>query len=299
MKIGIVIPTHNGAKHLPHCLPNLILSPLKPRVLVIDSSSSDQTVAIAQDLGAETTVILQREFNHGLTRERGRQHLQTDIVVMITQDAYPTSIHMLEELVAPIMKGVASISYARQLPHVGAGFFETFPRDFNYPSTGHLRSLKDIDHYGIYTFFCSNSCAAYLNSALDEVGGFPETLFGEDTVVTAKLLHRHHKIAYVAKAEVRHSHHYSLKQEFSRHFDIGLARHGYQELIAIGGKDTKRGRAYLKTLIKKLAQHNPHWIPYALLQTTAKLLGYKVGRACVNAPLWLKRLLSSQHYYWK
>ncbi|MBA3721816.1 MAG: glycosyltransferase [Parachlamydiaceae bacterium] len=296
--IGVIIPTYQGAKHLSHCLPYIMQSSLKPRVLIIDSSSNDNTIEIAKQWGAETIVIPQNEFNHGLTREIGRQHLKTDIVVMMTQDAYATSPQMLEHLVRPLIEKRGSVSYARQLPHLGAGFFESFPRYFNYPEKSHIRGIDNLSEYGVYTFFCSNSCAAYLNSALDEVGGFPSVLFGEDTAVVAKLLNRHHKIAYVANAEVRHSHHYSLLQEFKRHFDIGLARQEYGHLISAGGKDSKRGTAYAKEMFKQLVKKHPEKIPYSILQLTLKWLGYKIGQASTNAPVWFKRKLSSQSFYW-
>jgi rhamnosyltransferase len=296
--IGIVIPTFRAAQHLPHCLPPLLQSPLKPRILIIDSSSPDQTVDIAQKMGAETLVIPQVEFNHGTTREKGRQYLHTSIVVMMTQDAYLVSSDMLEELVKPIFQKKASIAYARQIPHRDAGFFGSFARSFNYPPKSHIRSISDIATYGVYTFFCSDSCAAYCNSALNDVGGFPHVLFGEDTVVTAKLLHKQHHIAYVAEAQVYHSHDYTLKQEFCRHFDIGLARSAYQELISLGGSDHQRGKDYTQALLKTLWQTSPSLIPYALLQTATKYFGYNLGQASLNAPLWLKKMLSSQKYYW-
>lgn len=297
--IGVVIPTLQAVKHLSYCLLPIIQSPLQPNVLVIDSSSTDGTVDLAKDLGAEVIVIPKKEFNHGTTRELGRKHLNTDIVVMVTQDAYPTSIHTLEELVRPILNQEASIAYGKQLPHEGADFFEAFPRSFNYPSTSQIRSIRDISIYGVYTFFCSNSWAAYLNSALDEIGGFPSVLFGEDTVVVAKLLQRNHKIAYVASAQVKHSHRYLLKQEFRRHFDIGLARHTNQDLLAIGGKDTQRGKDYAKTMFEQLRKHHAKLIPYAILQTAVKLLGYQLGKASVNAPIWFKKAFSSQEFYWR
>lgn len=297
--IGIVIPTFQAAKHLPFCLPPLINSPLKPRILIIDSSSTDETISLAKKMGAETLVIPQSEFNHGLTREKGRLHLDTDIIVMITQDAYATSSDTLEKLITPIVQQKASVAYARQVPHIGAGFLEAFPRFFNYPAISHIRGLKDISQYGVYTFFCSNSCAAYRNQALSEIGGFPSTLFGEDTIVVAKLLQHGHQIAYVASAEVRHSHHYSLKQEFARHFDIGLMRSMYQPWLSIAGKDTQRGKAYARALLQELGKNNPSLIPYALAQLVSKFLGYRIGQASLNAPLWLKKLLSSQKLYWQ
>jgi rhamnosyltransferase len=299
LSIGVVIPTFQAAKHLPNCLPPLIHSSLKPRILIIDSSSSDETVQIAKAMGVETLIIPQSEFNHGLTREKGRHYLGTDIVVMITQDAYATTPDMLERLIRPLIHQQASISYARQLPHHGASIFAAFARQFNYPPTSHIRSLKDLSTFGVYTFFCSNSCAAYLNRALDEVGGFPPVLFGEDTIVVARLLHNHHHIAYVAEAEVRHSHDYTLKQEFCRHFDIGLSRHTYHSLLAVSGKDTKRGKTYVRKLFKELIDKQPALLPYAFLQSIAKFLGYRLGQVSLHAPIWFKKACSSQKFYWK
>ncbi len=92
---------------------------------------------------------------------------------------YPPS-EALGRLVDPLVQGLSATAYARQVPHHGAGFFEAFPREYNYPPTSHVRSLKDLSKYGVYTFFCSDSCAAYTNAALDAVGGFPRVLLGED-----------------------------------------------------------------------------------------------------------------------
>lgn len=296
--IGIAVITYKAKHHLPHCLPPLLNSPLKPRVVVVNSSSNDGTVELAKQMGAETLVLPRAEFNHGTTREQARHYLNTDIVVMITPDAYAVDNGVIKKLVDPIVKGLTSIAYARQLPHNGADIFESFPRDFNYPSAGHIRSIHDLHTYGVYTYFCSDSCAAYLNKALDEVGGFPPVLTGEDTVVTSKLLHKGHSIAYVAEARVKHSHRYTLWQEFQRHFDTGLARKEYGHLLQGAGKDEKRGKEYVRSLFKRLAKENPLLLPYAFIQTLAKWLGYRIGRASGNAPLWFKKALSSQDFYW-
>lgn len=298
--IGVIFITHNAKHHLPHCLPPILNSPLKPRVLVVNSSSSDGTVELARQMGAETLVIPRAEFNHGLTRELARNHLGTDLIVMMTPDAYAVNEGMLEKLVKPLIEKKASISYARQLPHQGADFFEAFAREFNYPSESHFRSIKDVKIYGVYTVFCSDSCAAYLNSSLQEVGGFPDVLTGEDTVVVAKLLRKQHQIAYVAEACVHHSHRYTLKQEFCRHFDTGLARRSYGALIALDDStDHARGKAYVSTLIKRLVKEKPILIPYACLQSLVKWIGYKIGYSSTRAPIWFKRMLSSQDFYWK
>ena len=168
--VGIAIITHCAKHHLPRCLPPLLHSPLQPRVLVVNSSSCDGTVEEAERLGAETLIIPRREFNHGATRERARRHLSCDITLMMTPDAYATGPGMVEELIAPIVNGKSSIAYARQLPHHGADPLTCFSRRFNYPTKSHVRGLDDLPKHGIYTFFCSDACAAYSNAALKEIG---------------------------------------------------------------------------------------------------------------------------------
>lgn len=297
--VGVIFMTHCAKKHLKQCLPPILASPLKPRLLVVNSSSYDGTVELAQELGAETLLIPRREFNHGATREKARRYLNCEIVVMMTPDAYALDHQLIERLVRPLQLGQASIAYARQIPHDGATFFEAFPRTFNYPPQSELRRLSDIEKYGVYTFFCSNTCAAYRNQALDEIGGFSPVLFGEDTVAVAKLLKKGHAIAYVAEAVVKHSHKYSLKQEFKRHFDIGLSRREHKNLLQIAGKDSKRGATFAKELLAHLARHHPHLLPYGLTQISLKWLGYRLGQASLHAPLWLKKACSTQDFYWK
>lgn len=296
--VGVAIITHQARHHLIHCLTPLLRSALKPRILVVNSSSEDGTVEEAKRLGVETLVIPRHAFNHGATREQARQHLQTDLLVMMTPDAYPTQPDLLERLVAPLEDGRASVSYARQIPHEGTPYLEASLRTFNYPEKSHVRGIEEVALWGVYTFFCSNCCAAYRNSALDQIGGFPTVLTGEDTLVTAQLLRRGHKVAYVAEAIVRHSHCYTLTQEFCRYFDTGYARQQHASLLDFGVTDGQRGRAYLRELLVKLCREKPSLIPYALLRNFVKWAGYQVGRCSVGAPKSFVRRLSSQDFYW-
>lgn len=297
--IGVAVITHTAVKLLQRSLPPLLRSSLKPRVLVVNSSSCDGTVELAEKMGAETLVIPRREFNHGTTREKARKFLNTDIVVMTTPDAIATGPEMISNLVRPLLEDDSvAISYARQLPHEGADFFESFPRTFNYPPRNEVRSLSDVRLMGPAVFFCSDSCAAWSNAALDSIGGFEATLTAEDTIAAARLVYAGFKVAYTADALVQHSHKYSLIQEFKRYFDTGLTRRRYRDLLLREAGDGKRGAGFLRAMITELAQHRPDLIPYAILQAGVKYLGYQIGYHAVSAPRYMQRCLSSQNYYW-
>ena len=271
---GILLLTLNGEKEIER-----LLKPLEgQKIVAIDSSSDDNTAEILKKRGVEVHVIPRSEFNHGLTREKGRKLLGTDIVVMLTQDAFFNAPEDLERLVEPLVNKQASVSYARQLPRSNAGLCESFSRGFNYPEISHIRGLKDIPEWGIYTFFVSNSAAAWSQAALDEIGGFKEIAFGEDTLACCELIHRGHKVAYQAESLVEHSHDFSLKEEFQRNFQVGQSRKQIEPLLKVAGKDENRGRAFAKALLKQACK-TPWKIPYAAMHLGAKWLGYKLGRA--------------------
>ena len=146
--IGVAILTYNSEHHLPHCLP-----PLEGyKVLVVDPDSKDGTVSIALRMGAEVLSIPYKEFNHGLTREKARHHLGTDIVVFMTPDAYGKP-GFIDKLVEPIVQGKSSLAYARQLPKLGSSPFEALPRQLNYPETSHTRSWEEREKWGSFLFF--------------------------------------------------------------------------------------------------------------------------------------------------
>jgi rhamnosyltransferase len=296
--IGIAVITHRSRQHLPRCLPPLLASPLQPRVLVVNSSSGDGTVELAREMGAEVMLVPRRSFNHGVTREQARQTLGTDIVVMLTPDAYPERADFVERLTSPIRRGLAAVAYGRQIPHGGADLFERFGRAFSYPPTSHLRSMGDWPQYGSYTHFCSNACAAWSSRALDSIGGFRPTLVSEETIATAELLARGERIAYVADALVRHSHHYRLRDEFRRSFVVGCPRQLYRRLLLRRGTDAARGRAYLKALLRAVMAESPWRLPEALLHTAVRYAGYRTGLLGTRLPSALAAHLSGQDFFW-
>ena len=301
LSIGIVIPTYKPPHdQLTGLITTIQQSPSEVIIFIVDSSSNDGTVELAEKLGVDTRVISQNEFNHGATREYARQYLGTDIVVMLTQDVCPVGTDFLEKLVQPMMSNNSiAVTYARQVAHPGASIFESLPRDFNYGAQSYVRSISDIDEYGVHTFFSSDSCAAYRNSSLNEIGGFDPVLTSEDYFAVAKLLLKGYKIAYVAESIVIHSHSYTLWQEFRRYFDTGYVRAENPFVQELVGQAEARGMGYVHVLLTKLIKETPWLIPYAVLQSGIKFLGYRTGFSIGRKlPDKLKAMLSMQCFYW-
>ena len=63
-------------------------------------------------------------------------------------------------------------------------------------------------------------------------------------------------------------------------------------------RDEKRGGSYVKAMLGKLMREKPQLVPYAILQTGAKYLGYKIGYNAHRLPRsWIPRI-SGQDFYW-
>ncbi len=71
-KVGLIVPTLNAGSLWESWLKAFEQQTRKPDcLLVIDSSSSDDTVALARAHGFDVQVIPKSEFNHGGTRQFG------------------------------------------------------------------------------------------------------------------------------------------------------------------------------------------------------------------------------------
>ena len=300
-KVGLIVPTLNAGSLWESWLKAFAQQTLRPdRLLVIDSSSNDQTVALARAYGFEVQVIPKAEFNHGGTRQLGVKQLSgMEIIVFLTQDAVLADAHAIENLVSAFDDDEVGAAYGRQLPHLSAGSIAAHARLFNYPATSQVRTLKDKAKYGIKTVFISNSFAAYQLKALMQVGGFPVgTIMNEDTYVAGKMVTAGWKIAYCADAQVRHSHDYGFLDEFKRYFDIGVFHAHTAWLQETFGGASGEGLRFVLSEMRYLIQYAPWLIPSAMLRTGLKWLGYKLGTLHKEMPDNLNRSFSLHKAYW-
>jgi len=298
---ALVLPTLNAGIEFSHWLSGLREQDYRPdRLLLVDSSSTDQTVELARDYGFEIMIIVRREFSHGRTRQMCVERLaDTDIIIFLTQDAVLASPQALSHLLKRFEDPKVGAVYGRQLPRLGAGAIEAHARLFNYPEASEVRTSDDIPRLGLKTSFISNSFAAWRRKALVEVGGFPSnTIQNEDTHAASRMILAGWKIAYAAEACVYHSHPFTWRQEFQRYFDIGVF-HGRNPWIREKfGEAGGEGYRFVRSELKYLRRHQPSAIPSAMIRTVLKLVGYKIGHHERRLPLWVKRLFSANRRYW-
>ena len=301
--ISIIIPTYNAEKYMSRLLLSLNIQTIENKeILVIDSSSKDNTVQIAEALGANVIVIPKEEFDHGTTRTAAARKAKGDIFVFMTQDALPFDKYSIENLIKPFFENKkVGVVYGRQLPHKNARPFAAHLRLFNYPSNSHLYSIKDKEQHGLKTCFCSNSFAAYRKSALEEIGWFKNGLIvGEDSYATARMLMKNYLIAYASDAKVYHSHNYTVKQEFERYFDVGVFHSREKWLIEEFGKASGEGIKYILSEANFLLNKRYYYLAHEFfIRNSMKFIGYKLGLKHKKLPIWLVKKLSMHKNWWE
>lgn len=298
--ISLIIPTLNAERYISCLLKSINEQTVKiDEVLIVDSSSKDNTSDIAKSLGAKVITINKKDFNHGGTRNLAVRQVRGDILVFLTQDAILAHSEALSNLIACFDDPEVGAAYGRQLPRQGANAIEAHARLFNYPVTSQVKSMAEAAKLGIKTVFISNSFAAYQRSALMDVDCFPSnTIMKEDTYVAAKMLLKEWKIAYCADACVYHSHNYNPLEEFQRYFDIGVF-HAHERWIWQNfGQAEGEGLRYVRSELKYLWNKNPLLIPSAILRDVLKVTGYNLGLMEEYLPIWLKRRLSMNKSFW-
>jgi O-antigen biosynthesis protein len=216
-RVSAVIPVKDGARYLREVLAALAREGVD-EVLVIDSGSRDDSVAIALAAGATVLEIPPAEFGHGRTRNLGAEHASGDVIAFLTQDATP----------AP--GWLRAIRDALALSDdVGAVFGPHRPR----PDTSPMIARELTEFFATFAphnapprlfgggdpTFLSNVNAAYRRGCWEEIR-FADVDYSEDQAFGRALAsHPRWRKAYHPRAAVLHAHDYPPLEFMRRYFD--------------------------------------------------------------------------------
>ena len=107
----------DGGEDLARCLGAIRAQALdhEPEVVVVDSGSTDGSVATAREYGARVLEIPPEEFDHGATRNLAAEAARGEVLVFISQDAEPVGDGWLAALTAPLADERVAGVYGRQV----------------------------------------------------------------------------------------------------------------------------------------------------------------------------------------
>lgn len=246
--VTVAIPTRNAGQGFSQTLAAIGAQQLRDReveLLICDSGSSDDTVALARSHGAEIIEIPPEQFSHGGTRNLLMSRSRGDHVAFLTQDAVPAAADWLSELLAgfALADGVALV-FGPYRPQPGAplsvvreltSWFDSFsagdPRiDALAPEGRDAPPRHFMGRLGFFTD--ANGCVA--RAAWREIP-FRDVAYAEDHLLAQDMLRAGFRKVYVPEAAVIHSHEYSPGQWLRRSFDEARAvREVYG--FALGGR---------------------------------------------------------------
>ncbi len=281
MKISVVIPTLNAEKQLDSLLTMLEeQTVLADDILIIDSSSDDHTVSVAEAHSSIRIIQIPREtYNHGKTRDLGVQQTAGDVILFFTQDAVPADVRLIEFLMKSVQNPNMAVAYARQIPREDSSPREKLVRAYNYPPENRQQSADDIRNMGIKAFFCSNVCAAYRRDVYEKLGGFEKDLLSnEDMMYAARAIRNGYRISYVADAAVIHSHDFSLREQYRRNWIQGYEIERHQELLG-NTSSSREGIQMLKVVAVQLIKQGRCFSIIGLTaDCAARYLGSRAGK---------------------
>lgn len=308
MKVDIVIPTYKPTTEFFTLIQKLKKQSMKVNKIIIMNTEekyfnilTSGTNFMMDNRDIEVTHVSNKEFDHGKTRNQGAAKSEADYVVFMTQDAMPATEHLIHNLITPMLNDASiAVSYARQCCREDDGVLEKITREFNYPPKSRLKSIDDLPRLGIKTFFCSNVCAAYNMKIFRELNGFiNHTIFNEDMIYASKAVNAGYKIAYVAPAQVFHSHNYSYRQQFHRNFDLGISQAEHPEIFE-GISSQSEGKRLVKYTICVLKeQKQKKMILSFLVMCGYKYLGFQFGKHYKKLPEGLVYKWTMNKMYWR
>ncbi len=165
--------------------------------------------------------VAKEDFSHSLTREKAiKEYCKSDIVVLCSQDVIFFEEHALSNI-AHVINDEVVYAYGRQI--CTNKTIEKYIRQKNYPNESNVVSSEDIEKMQLMAFFASDAFSALNRNVFIKINGYQgyNVMMSEDMLYSKFVLDAGYKKAYVAEAQVEHSHKYTLKQLYNRYYETG------------------------------------------------------------------------------
>lgn len=214
-RCSIVIRAYNEEKHIGRLLSGILQQTVREvQIILVDSGSTDATLAVASRFPVEVVHIRPQEFTFGRSLNLGIAQARADVVVMASAHVYPVYPDWLERLIEPFEDPQIAVAYGKQRGAETTQYSEhqVFRRWFPDHST--RRQAHP---------FCNNANAA-IRRALWEQHAYDELLTGLEDLAWARWAQSQgYGVAYVAEAEVVHVHQETWRGIYNRYRREGMA----------------------------------------------------------------------------
>lgn len=209
-RCSIVIRCYNEEQHIGRLLSGLMQQTIRDEleIVVVDSGSTDATVAIASRYPIKLVTIRPEEFSFGRSLNLGCQHATGEFIAIASAHVYPVYQDWLEQLLKPFATPDIALVYGKQRGNEVTKYSEhqLFASWFGEASNPRQRQP-----------FCNNANAAIRRELWEQLP-YDETLTGlEDLDWARRVMQRGYHIAYSAEAEIIHVHEETPRRIFNRY----------------------------------------------------------------------------------
>lgn len=207
--VSLIVRCHNEEAHIGRLLTGVLQQTRVPdEIVVVDSGSTDATLAIASAFPTTIVRIPPREFSFGRALNIGLRRSTGEIAVIASAHVYPLYDTWIERLIGPFADESVALTYGRQQTPSHGRFSEQRLLSRWFPSTSVARQHDP---------FCNNANASIRRSLWEQIP-YDERLTGlEDIDWAKKALSAGHVLSYVAEAPVVHLHDEVFTQVVNRY----------------------------------------------------------------------------------
>ncbi len=209
MKCSIIIRCYNEEEHVGRLLAGILQQTEQDyEIIIVDSGSTDATLAIASRYPVKIISIKKDDFSFGYSLNVGCEAANGEFLVIVSAHVYPVHHDWLEQLLVPFADERVGLVYGKQCGNGTTKYSEhqVFAKWFPSQSSGNQGHP-----------FCNNANAA-VPKTLWERFRYDESLTGlEDLAFARQLLGAGYRVAYQAEAEIIHVHDESWKSLFNRY----------------------------------------------------------------------------------
>jgi len=260
---AVLIRTLDEAEWIGRVLDAVLAQSVRPEVIVLDSGSTDRTVAEAKARPAvKVMTIAPSEFTYGRALNRGFAAATAPFLVALSGHALPVDERWLERLLAPFADPAVAAVYGRQLPH----------KDLDPFRTGEvLRYWHDRggdDRPGASRYSNANGA---VRGELWKRRPFDEALpAAEDHEWGNWALSEGHRVVYDPSAAVYHSHAESVWARYKRNRAIAIADKTRESRADAWRRFVALCKADMRMIAKQPKRWA--WAPYSPLVRAAEVI---------------------------
>ena len=208
-RVSVVIRCCNEEQHIGRLLSGILEQTLREvEIIVVDSGSTDATLAIASRYPVHIRHIARAEFSFGRSLNVGCAAARGEFLVVASAHVYPIYRDWLEKLIAPFSDSQVAVVYGQQRGDERTKYAEQQIFEKLYPA-GSAQVMSG--------YFCNNANAAVRRALWRELT-YDETLTGlEDLAWARAIVQRGLRVVYQGEAGVIHVHEESWRQVLNRY----------------------------------------------------------------------------------